>query len=87
MRRLHWVLLLAVGGLLAAMIAGCTPKPSEEQLKTLSQTCALAGDAERASDATVRQLRDVERTLAGKRRALAEREAYQQKVRANLKKM
>lgn len=87
MRRLHWVPILAAGGLLLGLMAGCTPKPSEEQLQLLSRTCASAAEAERSANSAQRTLNEAERTLAQKRQTLAERQRYQQQVRANLESM
>ena len=87
MRRLQWIPILVAGGLLAGMMAGCTPKPSEEQLQLLSRTCTEAAEAEHASTAAQRTLNDAERTLAQKRQTLAERQRYQQQVRSNLESM
>ena len=86
MRSGFWGVML-VGGLLLGMLAGCTPKPNEQQLQQLDRTCAAADEAERALEAAQRQLNTVERQLAQKRQALAERQRYLSQVRANLQRM
>ena len=83
MQRTPWALIL-MGGLLLGTIAGCTPKPNEQQLQQLDQTCAAADEAERALQSSQRQLSQVERLLAQKRQALQERQNYLAQVRANL---
>ncbi len=87
MRRRHWVLSLALGGLLLGSIAGCAPKPSQEQLQVLRRTCAEAEEAERAANSAKRTLNGEEQQLARKRQALEERQRYQQQVRNNLENM
>ena len=83
MRQVPWGLVL-VGGLLLGLVAGCTPKPNEQQIQNLGRACAVADEAERTLESTRRQLTDVERLLATKRQALAERQRYLDNVRTNL---
>jgi len=83
MRQVPWGLVL-IGGLLLGTLVGCAPKPNQQQLQQLDQACANADQAERALETSRRQLNDVERLLAQKRQALAERQKYLNDVRANL---
>jgi hypothetical protein len=83
MRHVPWSLVL-VGGLLLGAVAGCTPKPNQQQLQELDRACPAADEAERAVETARRQLNDVERLLATKRQALGERQRYLNDVRANL---
>jgi|SaaInl4_150m_RNA_FD_contig_41_694703_length_1985_multi_17_in_0_out_0_3 hypothetical protein len=87
MRRLHWSLFLVAGGLLLGSLAGCTPKPSTEQLALLERTCATADNAEAKADATKRDLNAWASSLAQKRQTLKNRQNYQKQVRTNLKDM
>lgn len=83
MRHVAWCLVLA-GGLMLGAVAGCAPKPSQQQFQELDRACAAADGAERALETTRRQLTDVERLLTTKRQALAERQRYIESVRTNL---
>jgi len=85
MRRSLWAV-LATGGLVIGLMAGCTPKPSEEQLQELTRACASADEAESALEQSRRELTGNERQLAQARQTLQERENYLQKVRDNLQK-
>ena len=83
---MHKSFLTAVvdGGLLMGLMAGCTPKPNEEQLQELNRVCAAADEAESALEQTRRDLNSVERQLTSARQSLQERQAYLSNVRQNL---
>lgn len=78
---------LVVGGLALSLAAGCTPKPSEEQLQELNRVCAAADESESSLEQARRELTGVERQLAQARRNLQERQNYLQSVRTNVENM
>jgi TolA-binding protein len=78
---------LVVGGLCLGLAAGCTPKPSEEQLQELNRVCAAADQAESSLEQSRREMTGVERQLAQSRRNLQERQQYLQSVRTNVEGM
>ncbi len=82
-----FVAILAAGGLSLSLMAGCTPKPSEQQLQELSRVCAAADEAESSLEQAQRDLTAAERQLAQSRRNLSERETYLQTTRTNVVKM
>jgi chromosome segregation ATPase len=86
MQRSLWAAALT-GGLLIGLMAGCTPKPSQEQLQELNRVCAAADEAESALDQSRRELSSTERQLTQSRQHLQERQTYLQQVRTSVQGM